>query len=204
MPEPTVALIARLRSGVNVTAADHAQQLLYEHWEGQERWPLDPVALALLVGVAPAQWTAHVDTLDLAAEAEQLRARMLTTLALDAQQVTTPLALRAWAHSQGAALPAAAEALLDFVARTLPGLTAQLPQINPPDAPSTDKEVVLGAALALVTRFTEDCLDNERMFDGARIARLMLSQAALWFPDRPPPMDEQAIAQLVEHYISGF
>lgn len=204
MLEPTVALIARLRSGLNVAAADHAQQLMYEHWVDQERWPLDPVALALLVGVAPAQWSAHVDTLGLAAEAEQLRAHMVTTLALDAEQVTTPSDLRAWAHSQGATLPAAAEALLDFVARTLPDLAAQLPQMNAPAARSTDKEVVLGAALALVTRFTEDCLDDERMFDGARIARLMLSQAALWFPDGPPPMDEQAIAQLLEHYVSGF
>ena len=204
MSEPTAALIARLRTGLNVTAAEHAQQLLYEHWLGQERWPLDPVALALLVGVAPAQWSAHVETLGLAAEAEQLRARMLTTLALDAEQVTTGLGLRAWAHSQGVALPAAAEALLDFVARTLPRLAAQLPQMDALAAPSTDKEVVLGAALALVTRFTEDCLDEERMFDGARIARLMLSQAALWFADGPPRMDEQAIAQLVEHYISGF
>ena len=204
MLEPTVALIARLRSGLNVTAADHAQQLLYEHWLGQERWPLDPVALALLVGVAPAQWSAHVERLDLAAEAAQLRARMVTTLALDAEQFTTGSGLRAWAHSQGVALPAAAEALLDFVARTLPGLAAQLPQMNAPAARSSDKEVVLGAALALVTRFTEDCLDDERMFDGARIARLMLCQAARWFPDGPPTMDEQAIAQLVEHYISGF
>ncbi|CAN0488250.1 unnamed protein product, partial [Phaeothamnion confervicola] len=179
------------------------QQLLYEQWLALEHWPLDPVALALLVGVAPAHWSTHVATLDLAPQAEQLRTRMLTSLTLDAQQLTTPLELRAWAHSEGVTLPAAAEALLDFVARALPGRAAQLLEIAPA-ASSTDKEAVLGAALALVTRFTEDCLDEERMFDGARIARLMLSQAALWFPDRPPRMDEQAIAQLVERYINGF
>lgn len=204
MSESPAALIARLRSGVDIAAADTAQQLLYEHWVGQEDWPLAPVALALLVGVAPAQWAAHVQARGLQAEAEQLRARLATELALTANQITSGLRLRAWAQSQGVALPAAAETLLDFVARTLPRTVAELPAMSPPAARTSDKEMVLGAALALVTRFTEDCLDDERMFDGARIARLMLEQAALWFPDGPPRMDERAIAELVEHYISGF
>ncbi len=204
MSEQCAALIARLRSGLNVTGTDSAQQLLYEHWVGVAQWPLQPVALALLVGVAPEHWASHVEALGLEAEAEQLRARLLADLALDAAQITDGLRLRAWAQSQGVALPAAAEHLLDFVARTLPMLAAQVPTTNASAERTSDKEVVLGAALAMVTRFTEDCLDEERMFDGARIARLMLTQAALWFPDGPPRMDEQAIAKLIEQYISGF
>ena len=204
MLEPTAALIARLRAGVNVTTAEPAQQLLYEHWVGQERWPVEPVALALLIGVAPAQWSAHVEMLGLAVDAEQLLARMVTDLALGVEQVTTALGLRAWAHSHGVALPAAAESLLDFVARTLPRLAVDAASVNTPAASSTDREAVLGAALALVTRFTEDCLDEGRMFDSARIARLMLAQGALWFADGPPRLDEPAIAKMIERYISGF
>jgi hypothetical protein len=204
MAEQIPALIARLRSGVNIAAADAAQQLLYEHWVAQEQWPLSPIALALLVGVAPDLWAAHVATLGLTAEAEQLHARLVADLAREGEQHINGLRLRAWAQSQGVALPAAAEHLLDFVARTLPRLATELPATGAPGSGSRDREMVLGAALALVTRFTEDCLDEQRMFDGARIARLMLTQAALWFPDGMPRMDEQAIAQLVEHYISGF
>ena len=189
---------------MNIDVAGPAQQALYEHWVGQERWPLQPVALALLTGVAPECWAKHVAGLGLSAEAELLRARIAADLELGPDEMTQGLRLRAWAHTQGVALPTAAEQLLDFVARTLPRMAAELPPVNSPTTRTTDKEAVLGAALALVTRFTEDCLDDERMFDGARIARLMLTQAALWFPEGAPRMDEQAIAQLVEHYISGF
>jgi len=204
MSGPVAALITRLRSGVNVAVADHAQQMLYEYWVGQEHWPLAPVAMALLVGVAPDKWANHVEALGLSAEAELLRARIAADLGLEAGQSIEGLRLRAWAQSQGVSLPPAAEHLLDFVARTLPRMAADVSLVSAPATRNTDKEAVLGAALALVTRFTEDCLDEERMFDGARIARLMLAQAALWFPDGPPPMNEQAIARLVEHYISGF
>lgn len=204
MVEPSAALVARLRRGLNVAVAEHGQQSLYEYWVGQEQWPLQPVALALLVGVAPEQWASHVEALGLQAEAEHLRARLTVDLALDADPITSALRLRAWAHSQGIALPAAAEQLLDFVARTLPRAAVEMPATRASIARASDKEVVLGAALALVTRFSEDCLNDERMFDGACIARLMLAQAALWFPAGPPSMDEQAIAELVEHYISGF
>lgn len=197
-------LVARLRDGLNGVAGDNAQQMLYEHWVGEDQWPLQGVAPALLVGIAPEQWPQHLERLGLAAEAEQLQSRLLTDLASGAEQTTTGLRLRAWAQSQGVALPAVAESLLDFVARTLPRLAAEVPTIPAAASRASDKELVLGAALALVTRFTEDCLDEERMFDGARIARLMLAQSALWFPEGAPRMDEQAIAQLVEHYISGF
>ena len=204
MTDSSAALIARLRTGVDITAADTAQQLLYEHWVGQEQWPLDPVALALLVGVEPTQWAAHVQAQGVQSDAEQLRARLVVDLMLDGDQSTSGLRLRAWAQSQHVVLPTVAETLLDFVARTLPRRVAELPVMQASMARASDKEAVLGAALALVTRFTEDCLDDRRMFDGARIAHLMLDQAALWFPDGPPRMDELAIAELVEHYISGF
>jgi hypothetical protein len=204
MAQQTAALVARLRTGLNVALADAAQQALYEHWIGQERWPLDPVALALLVGIAPAQWHAHLDRHKLVADAAQLRTLLQNELTLDADLTTNGLAVRAFAQRHGVTLPAAAESLLDFVARTLPRLAAEIPVVAAAPARSSDKELVLGAALALVTRFTEDCLDDERMFDSARIAQLMLAQAALWFPDGPPRMDERAIAALVEHYISGF
>ena len=204
MAQQTAALVARLRTGLNVALADAAQQSLYEHWIGQERWPLDPVALALLVGVVPAQWHAHLDTHNLVADAERLKTLLLNELTLDADLVTSGLAVRAFAQRHDVPLPAAAESLFDFVARTLPRLVAEMPAAAVPTARSSDKEVVLGAALALVTRFTEDCLDDERMFDSARIARLMLAQAALWFPDGAPRMDERAIAELVEHYVTGF
>lgn len=204
MSGQVATLVAGLRRGLNVATADAAQQSLYEHWVGVEQWPLEGVAPALLVGVAPANWAAHVEERGLAAEARQLQQHLLDALAVDAGRTTSALHLRAWAQGHGVVLPAAAEQLLDFVARTLPRLAVDAPVATHAAVRPSDREAVLGAALAMVTRFTEDCLDEERMFDGARIARLMLAQAALWFPEGPPRMDEQAIARLVEHYISGF
>lgn len=204
MSEPTASLVARLRTGLNPDLAGSAEQMLYERWVGEEQWPLAPVAMALLIGVAPERWLSHVAALGMENEAAQLQDCLVSALARDGAQVTTGLRLRAWAHGQGVALPAAAEHLLDFVARTLPHMAVDMPPAVDAGSHATDKEAVLGAALALVTRFTEDCLDEERMFDGKRIARLMVAQSALWFADAPPRMSEQAIAELVEHYISGF
>lgn len=204
MTAPVATLVARLRTGLHVDDADAAGALLYERWVGEEQWPLAPVAVALLVGVAPERWQEHVKSLGMASEARQLQDHLLSDLATDGAQVTSSLRLRAWAQGQGVAMPAVAESLLDFVSRTLPRLAIEAPVAATAAPRATDKEAVLGAALALVTRFTEDCLDDERMFDGARIARLMLAQSALWFGDGPPRMSEQAIAELVEHYISGF
>ncbi|MCC6710417.1 MAG: hypothetical protein IT492_22895 [Gammaproteobacteria bacterium] len=204
MTAQVATLVARLRTGLHVDVADTAGALLYERWVGAEQWPLAPVAVALLVGVAPERWQEHVESLGMASEARQLHDCLVSDLATDGAHVTSGLRLRAWAQGQGVAMPAAAETLLDFVARTLPRLAIETPLAAAAATRATDKEAVLGAALALVTRFTEDCLDEERMFDGARIARLMLAQSALWFADGPPRMSEQAIAELVEHYISGF
>ncbi|MBK6657545.1 MAG: hypothetical protein IPG43_05035 [Proteobacteria bacterium] len=203
MPGQVASLVAQLRTGLNPDSPDPARQLLYERWVGEEQWPLSPVAIALLIGVAPDAWQRHVEALAMADEVAALLDAMASALALDGEQATTGLRVRAWAHGQGVAMPAAAESLLDFVARTLPRLAEQAP-VAAASARTTDTEAVLGAALSLVTRFMEDCLDEQRMFDGARIARLMLAQSALWFPDGPPRMDEQAIAKLIEHYISGF
>jgi uncharacterized protein (DUF2141 family) len=50
----------------------------------------------------------------------------------------------------------------------------------------------------VVTRFTEECLDGERMYDPRRIAHRMLIQSALWFPDDPPRMGEPGIIAVIE------
>lgn len=201
-------LVAVLREGLDVEQPDYLQ-LLFEHWVGEEAgWPLASVALPLLVGIPPEDWPFHLDDSAREAAAAALERLAGEALGVSGDAPVSPLALRAWAQGEGVRLPAAAEPLLDFVQQTVPRLAAQAASVQraAPDmtAPAREREQVLGAALALVTRFTEDCLDSERMYDPRRIARRMLLQSALWFPDGPPRMGEDGIVALIEPYIRGF
>lgn len=202
----TVAeLVARLREGLDVAREDYLQ-LLYEHWVGEDAWPLASVALPLLIGVPPEDWPFHLDESERESAALALEAEIAGALGVSGDAPVKPLALRNWARGAGVALPAAAEQLLNFVATTVPRLAQEAQPVVTADVvhPHNEREAVLGAALALVTRFTADCLDEEQMYDARRIARRMLLQSALWFPDGPPRMGEEGIVALIEPYISGF
>ena len=80
MNEANADQIARLRAGLEVSSAHAAEPLLYEHWVGQERWPLVTVALALMVGVAPQAWSDYLSRHALHAPAAELRARLMRDL----------------------------------------------------------------------------------------------------------------------------
>ena len=172
---------------------------LYEHWLARERWQCVDEALPLLVGIDPACWSAHLAAADLA-DAARAAAAALTAAFAQALDVE-PRRVGTWAEGAGLELPAPYAALLTFFDRVLPeGPSA--PPATPAALPVSERERILGAALALVTRFPADCRGPHGPFDGECIAERMLAQAAVWFPGGPPTASRREIAELLETYLS--
>lgn len=199
MEEDAAALLARLRAGLEPDA--QALQPLYERWLREDTWAVPDEALPLLAGIAPDDWDAHVERCGARSEAARLGALLAAGHAVR-EGVIAPAELGRWARTAGVELPAALGALLDFIARVLPASgTAAAPDAAPAGPDQDDRERVLGAALALVTKFPERCRDEHGFYDGERIAALILEKAALWFPDRPPSLSREAMATLLERYL---
>lgn len=190
--------VTTLRAGIDPHSDALAMRELYEHWLQQERWPLH-AALALIVGVDPAGWSAHLVRPGHAAAAQALLAQLSADLGLTAAAEVDVLRLRAWARSAGVRLPHAGAELLDYIARTVPA--PPLSGMRTDAGTAAEQVAVLGAALALATRFTEQCLDQERRFDSRQMVLLMRAQAAVWFGDTPPDMNDAAIAALLDRYL---
>ena len=63
------------------------------------------------------------------------------------------------------------------------------------------RETLLGAALMLVTRMPQDCVDELGYYDSVRITQLILQKALLWFPLDPPPLDRAGIEALIARWL---
>ena len=188
--------VARLRCAVGSDSAD--TNVLYEHWLRYECWALTSVAVPLVVGIDPAHWPGYVAQHGLAVEAAALGVVLAADLGLTPVDEVAVMRLAAWALRAGVVLPEICERTLDFIARTLP---ARAPVAMPSSVENDERVAILGAALALATRFTEQCLDAERRFDSQRMVALLRAQSAIWFGAEPPRMDDAAIADLLDRYL---
>ncbi|MEQ8661039.1 MAG: hypothetical protein RLW62_09500, partial [Gammaproteobacteria bacterium] len=182
MSASRVALLEALRTGIDVHSEAVAGQVLYEDWLGRDAWCLDSAGLPLLVGVDPECWPAHVAAHDLAVPAAALLAQLTADLDVAATHAIAPVDLGTWARKHGCSLPAPFERVLDFILRVLPAPVGASHAAAAEVTAAAERELLLGAALMLVTRFPARCRDAHGFFDGARIADLILEKAALWFP----------------------
>ncbi|MCB1747142.1 MAG: hypothetical protein H6977_14900 [Gammaproteobacteria bacterium] len=194
------ALVARLRAALDVDAGASALQPLYETWVARDAWRRSVEAVPLLLGVDPAGWAACRQG-EVAAWAAALDARLGADLGVASDGDVTPAQLRRWARDHAVALPACAEQLLDFIASVVLGVEAEA-AAPAAAARAAEREMLLGAALALVTRFPQQCRDEHGFFDGARIADQILAKAVLWFPLQPPQASREEIAALIESYLT--
>ncbi len=195
--------LAALRVDVATESADVTYQVLYEDWLGREAWHLAHEGLPLLVGVDPAAWPSHVARHALDGTAGALLAQLAGDLGCAVDAAVAPARLGAWAREHGCHLPAPFAQVLEFIVRVLPDAGGRLPADGADaQAAAAERELLLGAALMLVTRFPQQCRDKHGFFDGARIADQILAKAALWFPLEPPALGRDGIAALLDQYLS--
>lgn len=195
--------LAALRVDVATDSADVTYQVLYEDWLGREAWHLAHEGLPLLVGVDPAVWPSHVARHALGGTADALLAQLADDLDCAVDAAVAPARLGTWAREHACRLPAPFAQVLEFIVRVVPGTGGRLPADDADaQAAAAERELLLGAALMLVTRFPQQCRDEHGFFDGARIADQILAKAALWFPLEPPMLGREGIAALLEQYLS--
>lgn len=205
MPAPDESavsdLINGLRPGVDLDDTSLETRQMIEHWLMRETWQIADEALPLIVGVAPRQWAEFVNANGLATAATQAVAALRDDPGATGNDALDPGAVQHWARRHHVRLPAALDEVLGFIARVLPS-TPAAPGAADAAGVAAERELVLGAALALVTRFPAQCRDPQGFFDGAAIADLMLQQAARWFPLAPPTLGRDDIAKLLETYLT--
>jgi len=193
-----------LRASVDVDRTDPATQLMFEAWAQRDTWLARSEALPLLVGVEPVLFqTADPER---AEAAEYLWRLMANDLKLDpdTDPDVSPLRIRGWAQTAGITLPRALARLLDFISSVLPQAAADPhADVEAMVLRAQEREILLGAALMLVTREPASCVGEDGRYDSRQIARLILNRALLWFPLGPPLASAAEIEALIGKWVNG-
>ncbi|MSR15306.1 MAG: hypothetical protein EXR86_12220 [Gammaproteobacteria bacterium] len=194
------ATFAQLRIGIALDAIDHSTQTHYESWARLDTWRMRSEALPLAVGVMPEQWDDHLRQVNGRVAASQLEMALADYCGLPAlDSEIVPGRIRQWMQSLGIDLPLSLARLLDFISVLLP---AQAATTVLPESPVEDRCTILGAALSLITKVPEQCVDADGYFDCARIAHLIFAQAIYWFPLAPPGLSEAEAAALLRQWVA--
>lgn len=186
-------------------------QLLFESWIKRETWLLRRDGLALLAGVDP-EAAAELGSKTVAQAEEALWSllreavaagtlRPLNPEAAPGDWRVTPAALYDWACRQGIPLPEAYTNLMRFILKVLGGEAVPAGPAPTPEAPEAGaREAVLGAALALVATYPEQCRGEEGWIEALPIARQIEQKRALWF-EGAAPMPVEEMATLIERWL---
>lgn len=197
-----VRAVETLRGDAEVHATDPGTQQRYEAWARRDGWQVRREAVPLVVGHDPATWAAHLEAAGRGALADELERSLARDLGVDAEASVAPLAVRRWAQSHGLRLPQALSRLLDFISSVRPQTAGAKPAAEKEVLRAQEREILLGAALMLVTKEQAACLDEDCGYSPEKIARLIRARALLWFPLAPPTLDESEIAALVARWIA--
>ncbi len=209
MSVPTDAHRALLALRVSVTpdAIDHDTQRLFEQWIKLPQWFARSEALALVVGIDPAQWITYLQARE--AETHEFALWQILAASLgcdeDDDPPVSPTVIHAWTQRVGIALPLALARLFEFLSRVLPEYrddqsnSAAQTQIQQ----SEDRVTVLGAALSLVSKTPALCIDEDGYFNSAKIAELVFRQAVFWFPLAPPQLTQAEAAELIGKWLAA-
>ena len=196
------------------------QQRLYEKWSQREEWSVRKEAIPLLLGRDPETWERLIDASgpreaevaaweDLKANViRQGRPRISNPTDLEEEWRIQPAALVPWARSAGVEVPEYLETLLQFIlnvvkkpagaqdASALPrGITAT------PQNQTQDRERVLGAALNILAKCSEQCYDSHGFVSGKAIVKLIQQQSMRWFDSPQPPMNPADMAAFIDKWL---
>jgi hypothetical protein len=200
MSEALAALSLELRCGVNSADLAPTYQALFEQWLCRDRWRVANEAIPLLVGVAPENWSAYVAANGLSGPARRLTDRLTHDLGCATDELVDVEKLGAWSRAQGFELPGAFERVLEFIVSVVPRPDTA-PDHESLMARANERERLLGAALALVTRFPQQCRNADGAYDGKQLATVLMEKAVVWFPLAAPEMSVEEIASLFESYL---
>ncbi|RME33152.1 MAG: hypothetical protein D6786_08480 [Gammaproteobacteria bacterium] len=193
------------------------QQLLYEKWTRREEWSLRSEAVPLLLAIEPEEWGALLSSPGLASAEEVLwglveqaaaqgQLPLLNPAEDSAFWRVAPRDIYLWARARGIALPPAFDQLMSFIISVVP---AEIPGepvpggAGPQPSDSSERETVLGAALALLANVPANCRDGSGWVTGEALARQIIANQALWF-DHPPQMGPEEMARFLDRWLDSM
>ena len=187
------------------------QQRLYEHWLKQDEWYLREDAIPLVLGVDPEDWPELRDREPIRS-CEAVAWEAIQASVRDSQQPTVTNRnapedlwkvraedLYRWARLTQIALPEPFEQLMQFITTVVKH--EEVEQNTPSMTRTTEEHAVLGAALAALAAWPEECRDGHGRADAGRIAGLVERKAPLWFASTGPPMSHEEITQLIDEWL---
>ncbi len=184
-----------------------ALQRLYERWVVKDEWLLYDEAIPLLLGLDPTLQFTNV-------EVESLRLKVKTAIgegrlqvsgegAIEKQKVK-PAAIYRWAMANSLTLPVELVNLMEFVLKTV--LSTESVSSSRADDPAlsdrSDIERILGACLALVASYPDECKNARGMITVERLLKLLDAHAEILFNGEFPAMSSTAIRDTVNHWLN--
>ncbi len=199
--------VEKLRVGVMPDSLDLSMQQLYERWLKLPEWKARLEALPLAVGIDPDRWQDYLNEYGLVSSEQDLWRRFAESNSINSENEPIPvLAVYAWFQSKNIELPLSFVRLFDFIrqATVSPEPRHHGSHETPPEisaAERDEREIILGAALSLVSKMPDRCKDEHGFIDGKIISNLILETNARWFASTAPTMTSVQMAELIDKWL---
>ena len=197
-------IVEELRSGINMTDTQQSQ-IMYETGLKVDQWLARAEALPLIVGCAPGDWQTYLKAEDKSPQEELLWHIIANDLGIEADNKLDISSVVEWARAQSISLHPSFLRIYEFVRKVLVvGANNSRSEEGAKaveDPAAAEREIVLGAALSLLAKMPESCLDAHGFVDGAAIVDLMNQTAARWFPHIEPTMTRTEMAALIDKWL---
>ncbi len=199
--------VEELRVGVKPDSLDLSMQRLYEYWLKLPEWQARNEALPLAIGVDSAHWQDHLNEYGLV-RCEQDLWRLFAesnSINSDVEAVPVPT-VYSWFHGNNVELPVSFARLFEFVrqatfrSESIPNGADETTQERS-EAEQDEREIVLGAALSLVSKMPDRCKDEHGFIDGTLVSELILETSARWFASTAPTMTSAQMTELIDKWL---
>lgn len=193
------------------------QQKLYEKWTVKTSWHLKSQAIPLLISMDPERYSdSEFDDVtekkyqDLWKHArhcvEQDLLFVLNRESPADEWEARPVDVYKWAAVSRVELPEQLTALMEFIMMSLlstvnPSSDSQGDNSQSEANYSSDKEYILGAALAMLATYPEQCMNKKGRLRAENIVSLIDKNESLLFAEKTPDLSTIAAVDLVNKWI---
>ena len=181
-----------------------ARQKLYEKWVTKEKWSLHE-SICLMTGNDPgsskrkAEYAVFEQSMIDAVEQGTLES-LTSVSGTDADYEFEPQKVFTWARMSGIELPVELVNLMEFVIKTIAFTPDEEPE-QVENLASKDAENILGACVAVLASFPEECTNQKGKVSTERLLKLMGKHSDSLFPDSLPGLSSTAIRDLVNNWV---
>jgi len=192
------------------------QQKLYEKWIIKKTWLLKDEAIPLLCGVNPeSKMSSESDAMQFAKlweHAQQCVAQGLLSITETAAEPekwqVQPQEVYKWAAISRVNIPEQLSGVMEFILSTVKNTDSDssghvLDSNNPKntDKIGDDKERVLGAALAILAAYPNQCRNNKGRVRANKIVEILEEKGEFWFGKGTPALSNTARLDLINRWL---